>query len=121
MTLLIKIGLDKAEISQIIHTATTTHILALVRLPLHIHTYTHVHTHKAERSKNDGKEKAVQAHTTTGLRPARPDVFQIRKCGEPTYADILRILKGVPELKALQQRITRIRHTKAGELFLEMD
>ena len=35
---------------------------------------------KAERSKNDGTEKTVQTHITTGPRPAQPDAFKIKKC-----------------------------------------
>ena len=76
---------------------------------------------KAERPKNDSKEKAVQTHTTTELKPAPPNAFKIRKCGEPTYADNLGILKGAPGLKALQEKFTRIELTKAGELLLEID
>ena len=76
---------------------------------------------EAERPKNDGTEKTVQAHITTGPRPARPDAFKIKKCGESTYAGILGIIKGAPDLKVLQERVTRIRRTKAGELLLEMD
>ena len=61
------------------------------------------------------------AHITTGPRPARPDAFKIKKCGQSTYADILGIIKGAADLKDLQERVTRIRRTKAGELLLEMD
>ena len=58
---------------------------------------------------------------TTGPRPARPDAFKIKTCGQSTYADILGIIKGAADLKDLQERVTRIRRTKAGELLLEMD
>ena len=60
------------------------------------------------------------AHITTGPRPAQPDAFKIKKCGQSTYADILGIIKGAADLKDLQERVTRIRRTKAGELLLEM-
>ena len=76
---------------------------------------------EAERSKNDGTGKLVQAHITTGPRPARPDAFKIKKCGESTYTSILGIIKGAPDLKVLRKRVTRIRRTKAGELLLEME
>ena len=66
--------------------------------------------------KNHGTEKTVLAHNTTGPRPARPDAFKIKKCGQSTYADILGIIKGTADLKDLQERVTRIRRTKAGEL-----
>ena len=52
---------------------------------------------------------------TTGPRPARPDGFKIKKCGQSTYADILGIIKGVTDLYDLQERVTRIRRTKAGD------
>ena len=61
------------------------------------------------------------AHITTGPRPARSDAFKIKKCGQSTYADILGIIKGAADLKDLQERVTCIRRTKAGELLLEMD
>ena len=66
-------------------------------------------------------EKTVQAHITTGQRPARPDPFKINKCGESAYADILGMVKGAPDLKALPEWVTRIRRTIEGELLLEMD
>ena len=47
---------------------------------------------KAERPKNDGTEKTV--HIAIGPRSARPDAFQIKKCGQSTYANILGIIKG---------------------------
>ena len=75
---------------------------------------------KAKRPKNDGTEKTVLAHITTGPRPARPDAFKLKKCGQSPYADILGIIKGAADLKDLQERVTRIRRTKAGELLLEM-
>ena len=61
------------------------------------------------------------AHITTGPRSARPDAFKIKKCGQSTYADILGIINGAADLKDLQERVTRIRCNKAGELLLEMD
>ena len=63
----------------------------------------------------------MQAHITTEPRPARSNAFKIKKCGESTNAGILEIIKGAPDLKVLQERITCIRRTKAGELLLEMD
>ena len=75
----------------------------------------------AERPNADGMEKIVKSHITTGPRPARTDTFKIKKCGESTYADILGIIKGAPDLKVLQERVIRIRRTKAGELLSEMD
>ena len=47
---------------------------------------------EAKRPKNDGTEKTVQAHITTGPRPTRPDAFKIKKCGEYTYSGILGII-----------------------------
>ena len=76
---------------------------------------------EAMRPNNDGTEKTVLAHITIGPRPARPDAFKIKKCVQSTYANILRIIKGAAHLKDLQERVTRIRRTKAGELLLEMD
>ena len=49
------------------------------------------------------------------------DAFKIKKCVQSTYADILGIIKGAADLKGLQERVTHIRRTKAGELLLEMD
>ena len=40
---------------------------------------------------------------------------------ESTYTGILGIIKGAPDLKVLQERVTGIRRTKAGALLLEMD
>ncbi|KAG7191242.1 hypothetical protein KM043_000004, partial [Ampulex compressa] len=37
-----------------------------------------------------------------------------------SYADILRKVKGAPELKVLGERVTKIRRTRAGELLLEL-
>ena len=76
---------------------------------------------RAERSNPGGTEKTVQSHITTVLGSARPDAFKIKKCGESTYAGILGIIKGAPDLKVLQERVTRIRRTIAGELLLKMD
>ena len=45
----------------------------------------------------------------------------IKKCGQYSYSDILGIIKGAADLKDLQERVTRIRRTKAGKLLLEMD
>ena len=40
---------------------------------------------EAKKPKNDGTEKTVLAHITTGPRPARPDAFKIKKCGQSMY------------------------------------
>ena len=60
---------------------------------------------KNERPKNDGTEKTVLAYITTGPRPARPDAFKIKKCGQSMYADILGIIKEAANLKDLQERV----------------
>ena len=76
---------------------------------------------KAERPNAEGTEKTVLLHITTGPRPARPNAFKIKQCGQSMYTGILGIIKGSPDLKVLQERVTRTRRTKAGEMLLEMD
>ena len=77
---------------------------------------------KAERSNATVMEKTLQSHITTEPGTARPvDAFKIKKCGESTYAVIQGIIKGAPDLKVLQERVTLIKRTKTGELFWEMD
>ena len=61
---------------------------------------------EAMRPKNDGTEKTVLPHIITEPRPARPDAFKVKKCGQSTYADILRIIKGAVDLKDLEERVT---------------
>ena len=53
-------------------------------------------------------------------RRARPDVIVIEKTGDITYADILKTVRGKPELKDLGERVDKIRRTAKGELCLQL-
>lgn len=53
-------------------------------------------------------------------RAVRPDAILIKKTGEISYADMLKIMKQDPKLKELGESINKIRRTERGELLLEL-
>ena len=76
---------------------------------------------KTKRKTGDvSKRNIPNAQPKAGLRPARPGAFKIKTSGATSYADIIRKVKGTPDLKELGERVTRIRRTRAGELLLEL-
>lgn len=67
-----------------------------------------------------GRPGGVEPHPKIRMRLPRPDAIKIKASADGSYADILRKVKGASDLKALGDRVTRIRRTRAGELLLEL-
>lgn len=54
-------------------------------------------------------------------RRLKPDAIVIGKVGELSYADILRKVKGDPNLKEIGDNVARVRRTYKGEMLIELN
>lgn len=54
------------------------------------------------------------------LAQGRPDALINFKTGEKAYADILKSIKGKPELKELWESVNKLRRTAKGELLIQL-
>lgn len=74
--------------------------------------WTIVTTKSARRKKGRGARKR---------KKPKPDAIIFEKRGDVSYADILRKVKGDPNLKELGENVARIRRTQRGEMLLEFN
>lgn len=72
---------------------------------------------------NDPKSdwEIVRPKAKKRKKPARPDALVIKTCGDTSYADILKRVKGDPKLNSLGENVRGIRKTEKGELLLELN
>lgn len=76
---------------------------------------------KVTRKKKNTAKTALGQTTTSRPRKIRPDAIVIGKVGELSYADILKKVKGDPNLKEIGDNVARIRRTQKGEMLIELN
>lgn len=64
--------------------------------------------------------KKTEMRKAKSNKKPRPEAIIIEKCGELSYADILRTVKNDPNLKELGENVTRIRRSQKGDIVLEL-
>ncbi len=67
------------------------------------------------------KKKKKRRRGARKRKKSKPDAILVEKRGESTYADILRKVKGDPNLKELGENVARIRRTRDGQMLLELN
>ena len=70
--------------------------------------------------KKKTREKNIEGKNPNMPRVHRTNAIIIERKGELSYADILRKVKGDPNLKEIGDKVARIRRTKKGEMLLEI-
>ncbi|KAI8115399.1 hypothetical protein CVS40_12361 [Lucilia cuprina] len=74
-----------------------------------------------EKTGTEPKWVKVNPRARKKKKYTRPDALVIERCGETSYADILKKVKTDPKLVVLGQNVKSIRKTAKGELLLELN